>query len=79
MRMIHMKTKEPSEYFEKCTECNNDTFRIKIIPFGDCGTDNQFYCVACGEHVGGIYHDPLGEGDYGEWGEDERRVDTTSS
>lgn len=50
-------------YFEVCS-CGSNIFRIKVIPFGECGSDNQFICAACSTNIGGIYNDPLGEGDY---------------
>ncbi len=46
--------------FEDC-ECGSETFQIKVIPFGQCGTDHLFICADCGKSTGGVISDPLEE------------------
>ena len=54
-----MIKKEP--WYEKCEDCACNTFKIKVYPFGECGTDHMFICTKCGESIGGVISDPLDE------------------
>jgi len=49
-------------FFEKC-ECGSDIFKIKVVPFGDVGTDYIFICAKCGEYIGRVIGVPLDERD----------------
>ena len=46
--------------FEKC-ECKNDTFKIRVTPYGVCGSDTEWFCAKCGKSPGGIFNDPNDE------------------
>ena len=47
--------------FDKCFECGNDTFKVRVTPYGSCGSDTEWVCAKCGTEQGGIFNDPLGE------------------
>ena len=50
-------------WFEKCLECDNDTFHVIVSGYGECATDTQHFCSKCKEHIGDVFNDPLDEVD----------------
>ena len=48
-------------WFEKCEDCDCDTFRVKVTPIGEYATENDWICTKCGELVGGVANDPFNE------------------
>ena len=56
-----MPMNEREVVFEKCTNCDNDTFKVRMTPYGVAGSDTDWICAKCGEVIGGIFNDPLNE------------------
>jgi len=48
-------------FYEKCEDCNCETFRVRVTPLGVCASDTDWICTECGEAIGGIINDPLNE------------------
>jgi len=48
-------------WFEKCHDCGNDTFKVRVTPYGVCGSDTEWICAKCGVEQGGVFNDPLDE------------------
>ena len=48
-------------WFEECHDCGNDTFKVRVTPYGVCGSDTEWICAKCGGEQGGIFNDPLDE------------------
>jgi len=48
-------------WFDKCFECGNDTFKVRVTPYGVCGSDTEWVCAKCGTEQGGLFNDPLNE------------------
>ena len=48
-------------WFERCEDCNCDTFWVRVTPIGECATENDWICTECGGLVGGVISDPLNE------------------
>ncbi len=48
-------------WFEECHDCGNDTFKVRVTPYGVCGSDTEWICAKCGGEQGGVFNDPLDE------------------
>lgn len=48
-------------FYEKCEDCDCNTFRVRVTPLGMCASDTDWICTKCGEVIGGIINDPLNE------------------
>ena len=50
-------------WFEKCSDCGNDTFHVIVSGYGECASDTQYFCSKCKTLEGGVFNDPLDEVD----------------
>jgi len=48
-------------WFDKCVECGNDTFKVRMNPTGEVAIYIDWYCSKCETHMGGVLNDPLNE------------------
>lgn len=51
---------ESVPWFEEC-HCGSNVFKVRVTPYGVCGSDTDWVCAKCGEVIGGIFNDPLNE------------------
>jgi len=45
----------------ECTKCGSNIFKIRVTPYGNCGSDIEWVCAKCKAEQGGIFNDPLNE------------------